>query len=75
MAGTTKPNVVKAENPGVARVARGGYKKPGVVKAESPGVAWVAHDDWDHKTGCGENRKSGCGIGGARWLGPHGRMW
>ena len=39
------------------------------VKTEGPGVAWVAQVGWDHKAECGESRKSGCGKGGARWLG------
>ena len=55
LAGTTEPNVVKAESPGVAGVAQGGATKPNVVKAESPGVARVAQGGWDHKAKCGGN--------------------
>ena len=42
MAGTTRPDVVRAESPDVARVVQVGWDHEAGC-AVSPGVAWVAH--------------------------------
>ena len=45
-----------------------GTTKSDVVEAEGLGMPLVVQGGWDHKPRCGDSQRTGCGMGGSKWL-------